>query len=202
MIGRSASAIFLALACSLLAEPSPTPAPSPANAKDSAPKGPTEITATKEATFDEKARVAVFVGEVHVKDPQFTLTSKKLTAYLKKQSPQSGPTSSPAASNASAEGGLERAVAEEEVVIVQDKPDPNGGEPVHYVGKAAKADYDAISGDVKLTGWPQVQQGINTHIATEESTIMILNRIGTIKTYGKSKTVLEDTGPDKPTPHP
>lgn len=187
-------------------------------------KGPTEITAEKEATFDDKAHVAIFLGAVHVVDPQFTLTADKVTAYLKKETgavapsatPKSGPneTASPtpgarvsppnenaktARSNdnsADSGGGLDRAVAEGNVVIVQDKPDPDGGPPEHYVGKGERADYDTKTGNIVLSGWPQVQQGINSHVATEGSTVMTLNRSGTIKTEGKSKTVIEDSSRD------
>jgi len=45
-------------------------------------KPPTEITAT-EATFDQKGNVAVFLINVFVKDPQFTVQCDKLTAFLK-----------------------------------------------------------------------------------------------------------------------
>lgn len=45
---------------------------------------PTEITAT-EATFDQRANIAVFLINVFVKDPQFNLTCDKLTAYLKQE---------------------------------------------------------------------------------------------------------------------
>ena len=46
------------------------------------PKGPTEITATQEAQFDVKSRSGVFIGNVKVVDPQFTLTSDRLTVHL------------------------------------------------------------------------------------------------------------------------
>src|SRR5688500_9567446 len=41
-------------------------------------KGPTEITAL-EATFDQKANLAVFIGDVVVKDPEFNVVCDKLT---------------------------------------------------------------------------------------------------------------------------
>ncbi len=46
-----------------------------------APKPPTEITAL-EATFDQRANIAVFIGNVFVKDPQFNVDCDKLTAIL------------------------------------------------------------------------------------------------------------------------
>ncbi len=187
---------------------------------DAGPKKPTEITASKETTFNEQTRIAVFTGDVKVNDPQFNLTADKLTAYLKKPAPEPDkktarknkeaaaaaaaagaspiPVKDPkAASPAKADAnngpgsGLERAVAEGNVIITQDKVDENG-QVTHYIGKGAKADYNATTGDMVLTGWPQIQQGVNNQVATEEGTVMIMNRNGQLKTYGASKTVIQD----------
>lgn len=169
-----------------------------------AKKEPIEITAQTETTFDETARVAVFLGSVTVKDPQFNLTCDKLTAYLKKisevkapASPSATPVSAPATSGKPGDktdpaGGLDRAVAEGQVVITQDKVDESTHEVTHYVGKGAKAIYDSGTGDMTLSGWPQIQQGINNQVATAEGTIMIMNRAGRLRTVGPSKSVIVD----------
>lgn len=192
------------------AEGKSTPAPTAASIAESGSskpaaqkKGPTEITSTKEATFDNKTRQAVFTGNVHVKDPEFTISCEKLTAFLHdaaaakpaSPAPKATPAASPAKPSGNAggtAGGLDRAVAEGKVTIIQDKPGENGGPPKRYIGKSERADYDAATGDVKLTGWPQIQQGINTQISTEASTVMILNRDGRMKTQGGSKTVIQE----------
>ena len=166
----------------------------------------TEITATTEASFDQQTRKAVFIGNVRVKHPQFTLTAERLTAILKKDladnhlknGDQTPAVKAPEASKGG--GGLEKVIAEGGVVIVQEKPAENGGEPTRYVAKAARAEYDDATGNVTLSGWPQVAQGINMQVATEESTVMVLNRNGKMSTLGGNKTVIMDTG--KPTPHP
>ncbi|MEA3188069.1 MAG: hypothetical protein QOD99_1899 [Chthoniobacter sp.] len=186
-----------------------TPAPVPVRAKaadDPAQKPPTEITATKGATYEEKTHKAVFTGDVHVNDPQFKIICDKLTAFLRDSAasgggaaakaspdPKSSPTSKPGDAPAKGGGGLRSAIAEGNVTIIQDKPAQNGGEAEHNVGKAQRADYDADSGDVTLKGMPQVQQGVNTQIATDDSTVMIMNRDGrTMKTIGPSKTLIQD----------
>lgn len=171
-----------------------------ADAEEATPtKGPTEITSTKEAAFDNKTRRAVFIGTVRVKDPQFTLTADKLTAILRdndaaKAAGAASPAGSPARTKNGAPGasGLERAIAEGNVVIVQEKPGEDGGPAKRYVGKAERAEFEAATGEMTLTGWPQIQQGINTQIATEASTVMILNRDGRMKTEGGSKTVIQE----------
>jgi len=171
-------------------------------------KEPTVITATKEASFDGKTRMAVFMGEVFIKDPQFTLNADKLTVYFKKQGEDAKPGEKPkpvisspkpdtVKPGSQGSGGLEKAIAEGNVVVVSDRPDANGGAPVHYVGKGAKVEYNAINGEAILSGWPQVQQGINTIVSTEESTVIHLFRDGRMKIDGAHKVNISDPGPGK-----
>ena len=169
------------------------------------PKGQTEITAN-EATFDQKTREAVFIQEVVVKDPEFSVMCDRLIAFLKKakansDAPHATPppaTPSPAAVKAeeNGKGGLERAVAEASpgniVIITQDKIETDGS-VTQNIGKGKKVTYDATTGNIVLTGLPSVQQGINLCVATDESTIMTLNRNGRMKVEGPHKTVIKDT---------
>src|SRR4051812_27486033 len=85
-------------------------------APDSKTQGPitTEIYAD-EVSFDSGKNVGVFTGHVKVFDPRFNLQSDKLTVYLHKGEEQ----------------GLEKAIAEGNVGVVRDRPDPNGGPPTH-----------------------------------------------------------------------
>jgi LptA/(LptD N-terminal domain) LPS transport protein len=161
-----------------------------------APKGPTEITATQEAQFDMGSRTGVFLGSVKVVDPQFTMTADKLTVHLNKQ--EDG-------------GGLEQAEADGNVYIVHlnpPKPADNGPatgappapqQPIRSTGKGEHAVYQAKDGSVTLLGWPQVTQGVNTHIAMDPNVKMIIYRDGRLKTYGSTRTVIQDrTEPNKP----
>ncbi|MGA1540002.1 MAG: LptA/OstA family protein [Chthoniobacterales bacterium] len=137
------------------------------------PKGSkTEISAEREATFNEKENRATFVGGVRVKDPAFLLSSDRLTVFLNRN-----------------RSGIERAVAEGNVVIVQQTDAGEKG----AVGRARRAEYVPTTGVVTLIGWPEIQQGINRHIAASESTRMILNRDGRATTEGASRTVITDT---------
>jgi len=164
------------------------------------PKGQTEITAN-EATFDQKTREAVFIQDVVVKDPEFSVNCDRLIAFLKKAKANSEPVpASPAPAAAKLEengkGGLERAVAEASpgniVIITQDKIDTDGS-VTQNIGKGKKVTYDATTGNIVLTGLPSVQQGINLCVATDESTIMTLNRNGRMKVEGPHRTVIKDT---------
>lgn len=185
--------------------------------KDStAPKEPTIITATDGSSFDGKLKMAIFSGNVHIKDPQFTLSSDKLTVYFKKDKDAGNtdktkpggaavvkpaetpkPAVAPGASAPQGAGGLERAIAEGNVVVESDRPDSNGGPPVHYTGKGEKVDYNAIDGEAIFYHWPQVQQGINTIVATEEWTVIHLFRDGRMKVDGPHRVDISDPGPGK-----
>jgi len=131
----------------------------------------TEIYAD-EAFFDSAKNVGIFSGRVKVTDPRFSLQSKKLTVFITKGQNQ----------------GLEKAVAEGDVGLVRDRPDPNGGAPTRAVGRADKAVYTAATGDVELTGTPRVQEGMNMHVATSPDTVMIINQNNQLTTHGPSRT--------------
>ena len=125
-----------------------------------------------DAFFDSNKNVGIFSGHVKVADPRFTLQAEKLTVYITKGQNQ----------------GLEKAVAEGNVAVVRDRPDPNGGPPTRAVGRSDQATYVATTGDVELRGTPRVQEGVNTHIATSPETVMIVNQKGQLTTHGPSRT--------------
>src|SRR5881227_111525 len=150
---------ILALAITTAAQTS-KPASSPKKKADETNKNPfgtasknegpitTEIYAD-EASFDSGKNVGVFTGHVKVFDPRFNLESDKLTVYLHRGEEQ----------------GLDKAIAEGNVGIVRDRPDPAGGPPQRAVGRAEHAVYTSSDGNVELTGMPKVQQAMNTHVA-------------------------------------
>lgn len=148
--------------------------------KDRPADAKTEITATKEATFDNAANVAEFVGNVVVRDPQFTLTCDKLRVTLSKN-----------------RKGMDVAEATGHVIIVQENTD-NSGQKTKAIGRAGTATYVPATGEITLKIWPSVQQGINNQVATEEGTVMILNRSGKSTTTGGSKTLISDTSETPP----
>lgn len=202
--------------------------------KESSGNGTTEITAD-EGSFDQKERVAVFIKNVTVKNPQFNITCDKLTAYLHRDPPKTAeaikgatpgrgtagthakpvPAATPvpigstggnpigtqrgSAADSTQKGGLEKAIAEGNVEIIQDKTDSDGNVE-RDIGHAKKAVYDAVTGDITLTGKPDVQQGLNLCIALSEDTVMILNRAGSMKVKGPHKTVIKDSSPSPSTP--
>jgi lipopolysaccharide transport protein LptA len=139
----------------------------------------TEIYAD-DAFFDSNKNIGIFTGHVKVTDPRFNLQSDKLTVFISKSENQ----------------GLEKAIAEGNVGVVRDRPDPNGGPPTHAVGRSETATYIAATGDVELRGNPRVQQGENTHIATSPDTVMFLNQKGQLTTHGASRTEIKQQPKD------
>ena len=148
--------------------------------KDRPKDAKTEITASQEATFDNATSIAEFTGNVVVHDPQFTLTCDKLKVTLSKN-----------------RKGMEIAEATGHVIIIQENTDSKG-HANKAIGHAGAATYVPLSGEVTLRIWPSIQQGINNQVATEESTIMVLNRSGKSNTKGGSKTSIVDTGAANP----
>ena len=95
------------------------------------PQGPTEITATQEAQFDTKTRSGIFIGNVKVVDPQFTLTSNRLTVHLNKD--EDG-------------GGLNEAEAQGNVVIVHINQPKTPAQPAQTAAASKPAARSAAIG--------------------------------------------------------
>jgi len=141
--------------------------------------GRTVIESDNGASFDNADSSADFIGHVVVHDPQFDLSCDRLHVILRPD-----------------RKGLQKVVAIGNVVVTQEKRNDRG-DVVKSIGKCGKATYETASGDVTLEEWPQIQQGINNQIATQQNTIMILNAKGRSRTIGGSRTMIVDTGGDK-----
>jgi lipopolysaccharide transport protein LptA len=179
------------------ASPAETPHDKPAKKKANpagtaiAPKSDQPITTqiyADQASFDSAKYIGVFTSHVIVNDPRFNVQCDKLTIFLHKGE-QEG----------SAEG-LEKAIAEGNVGIVRDRPDPNGGPVQRAIGRADKAVYTTADGNVELSGSPRVQQGVNSHVATSAETVMIMNQNGELTTHGPSRTELRQEPKVSPSP--
>src|SRR5438132_2090400 len=125
-----------------------------------------------EAFFDSTKNMGIFSGRVKVVDPRFNLQSDKLTVFITKGQNQS----------------LEKAVADGNVGLVRQRPNPSGGPPTLAIGRADKATYIAATGDVELRGTPRVQEGLNMHVATSPDTVMVINQNSQLTTHGPSRT--------------
>ena len=175
----------------------------PAAKPEKRPPGPTEIT-SREAIFDNRNHLATFTTEVLLKDPEFGLSSDRLTVYLKKP-PAPGASNATPKPKAGGEkekapgeqtSGIEKAVAEGHVIITQDKMEP-GKKPQRYTAKAKRAVFDNTTGTLKLYGWPEISESIGGNmtkqtIAREESCVMTLERTGKLTVDGFSTSRILD----------
>ena len=188
----SLAALFFPITRSEAQELGPVAAPGPISAPDAGggfapgsfgsstgdrPKSSrTVIDSDDGATFENASSTAEFTGHVVVRDPQFDLSCDKLHVIL-----------------GANRKGLSKVIATGSVVITQEKKNDRG-DLVKSVGKCGKATYDAITGDVTMEDWPQIQQGINNQVASQQSTVMILNAKGRSRTIGPSRTMITDQG--------
>lgn len=193
----------------LSTKPPALPGDKPSAGKEKA-ANTTEITADN-AEFNNKTHIAIFTGEVFVVNPDFNVNCDKLTAYLKHDEKPATPADAKAPKPAAvpeapvaakSKGGLEKAIAEMRnggrVVITQDKKNDVDGTVTNSVGKADKAVYNATTGDITLTGNPEIRQGISNVVPAEEGVTLIINRDGRYRAIGRTKTLLQDNPNDKP----
>jgi lipopolysaccharide export system protein LptA len=158
--------------------------------------------------FQQKQHVAIFTTNVVVNNETFNLVCDKLTAYLhhgesakpdgsgSAPSPATPPPAAPASGRnkmplPQQSGALDRAVAEGACQITQDKVDDSGN-ITHSVGHGKIITYDAASGIVKLFGKPDVQQGDNLCVATDDSTYMVMDRSGHMEAFGPHRTLIKE----------
>ncbi len=162
----------------------------------------TTITAQKRLLLDSQGREATFWGDVKVVDSRFSMACEKLTILFRDNT--SGAKAVEGRDAKEGKGGrepagghgvgaLEKAIAEGDVIIFQEKTNEKG-EVERSVGRSQKAVYDTKTGNIALSGWPQVEQKQNTIVAMEEGTVILLNQKGTLEVLGHSKSVLRSTG--------
>ncbi len=188
------------------------PAASPETPADATPAATndTDIYAQQGATFGAKDRIAVFNGDVRVRDSRFNLDCAKLTAYLNKGSaggvaPSPAPTPPPVSSPAAKAGdpdhdsGIDHAVAEGQVIIIQKRASTKAGEEEKVtIAHCDRAEYDSKTGDMTLRGMPKVEQNGDSHEALSSSTYMILHRDNSLETHGPSRTHIVQRAKDNP----
>ncbi len=172
----------------------------------------TDIDATTSASFNSKDRIAIFTGNVRVKDPRFELACDELTVYLNKGAATAAaapdaaatptplkPTPPPAPGQeptpAPPGGGIDHAVATGHVIIIQRKAATKPGEEDKLsIGRGGLGTFDNKTGDMVLKDWPNLEQNGSSLVATAQGTVMTIHRDSSMNTVGPSKTVLIQHG--------
>ena len=101
--------------------------------------------------------------------------------------------------------GIEKAIADGNVDITQQKIDPATGKKQIYTGKGERAIFDNTSGTLTLYGWPQISQTIagslsKQILSREKSCVITLNRAGKIEVKGYHTSTLQDAADLGPAP--
>jgi len=141
------------------------------------PEQVTRITA-EFARFDANTNVVTFEENVELDHHEFDLSCQILVAELKPDENGKKPDANAAKARASA-GGIRRAEAKGFVII--EKISPEGK---IQVAKSRHAVYDAESGDVILSDFPQLQDGNSLISGSTQTTKIYLRRNGKYEVKG------------------
>ena len=146
----------------------------------------TRITAD-ESQFDANSNIVTFEGNVELDNHDFDLTCDTLEVYMPKK--EEGQVAANPAEDA-AKGGIDKAIARGYVVIEKLKPDGT-----LQVAIARRAVYDAVTGNIVLTDFPQLQDGPNLIKGKTEATRIYLRpNSGEYDVKGPANYILDTDG--------
>jgi lipopolysaccharide export system protein LptA len=200
-----------------VADPQPTAAPGepkpmpmkPASLEDPAAKGKDQTVIKSDALyFDANGAIAIFVGNVEVKHPQFYITCEELEVHTNKEEPDKkdqgkagakAGDAPPAAADPAKEGpqadGIRMAIAKGPMVVIEKLTEKGDVQ----VGICRHATYIGATEEIIMRDYPQVQRGDMLDKATDPSTKMILKPSGDYKREGKGVfEMLKDDKKRKP----
>lgn len=153
------------------------------------PEQVTRITANF-AKFDANTSVVTFEENVELKHQDFNLSCQVLVAELKPG--REGLQQDPGLAKAqAAAGAIRRATATGYVIIQKISPDGK-----IQVAKSRQAVYDAETGDVILSDYPQLQSGKNLISGEEQTTKIYLRKNGEYQVKGRAEYEVVPEGGD------
>jgi lipopolysaccharide export system protein LptA len=143
-----------------LASPGGVPAPVPLRPKYEKEKHANQAMEIQsdESLMDNTQRIVTFQGNVFVNHPEFKLASDHLEIHLNEDSNLDGSSPAPKSAAATTEDEdappFKRAIATGGMVEIE----KIGADGKTQIAKARKADYDALTGDIVLSGGPPTLQ--------------------------------------------
>lgn len=138
-----------------------------------------EIT-SNESEMDSANHLVTFAGDVYVKHPGFTLKGEKLIIYLHEDEAQPG--AAPAGADED-RPPFKRAIATGPMVEIERM----GAEGKVQIAKARRADYNALTGDIELSGGPPTLQNGESLVAPQgPDTKIFLTQDGRHRVEGTS----------------
>lgn len=173
-------------------DPKPMPMKT-ASLDDPAVKGKDQTVIKSDALyFDSNGAIAIFVGNVEVKHPQFYITCEELEVHTNKEEPEkkgaqpapqagAGPAGAGAAKEGLQADGIRMAIAKGPMVVIEKLTEKGDVQ----VGICRHATYIGATEEIIMRDYPQVQRGDMLDKATDPSTRMILKPSGDYKREGK-----------------
>ena len=141
-----------------ISDPSGIPAPVPLTPRYEKQKGSSSEMMEIEAdssVMDNEKRLITFSGNVIVTEPRFTMTGDNLEVWMNDETNLDGSPAANAAAGADENAPpFKRAIATGGMVEIE----KIGADGKVQIAKARKADYDAATGDIVLTGGPPTLQ--------------------------------------------
>ncbi len=144
------------------------------------------------AVFDLKAGIFIYTGHVRAMHPQFYTECEELEVHMHKE--EGDKTKKPkavqndvlagSAAKSEQQSGIKIAIARGPTVTIK-KLDETGE---LQQGKCKRAVYEASTGQITMSDYPQVQRGNILQVATSAETTMVFNQAGKLITNGPSKT--------------
>lgn len=159
-----------------------------------------------DAVFDLKAGIFIYRGHVHARHPQFYIECEELEVHMVMDDPDAPPASAEKnGAKPKARAGAEPKKDDPILAKPGEKPKENAIkmaiargpmvtiEKVSEQGevqqaKCRRALYEASTGEITMSDYPQVLRGNVLQAATSPSTTMVFSQKGKLTTNGPSKT--------------
>lgn len=167
---------------------------------------PTVIIEADNSVFDLNAAIFIYTGHVRARHPDFYIECEELEVHMvKEEESKTGkkapaPTVSSKDKKTAADSGIKKAIARGPMVTIEKRSEEGDVQQ----GKCRRLDYDAASGNITLSDYPQVQRGNLLHIATQADTTMVFDKNGKLHTNGRPRTVIlsDEAKPASPNAQP
>lgn len=142
-----------------------------------------------DAVFDLKQGVFIYTGHVRARHPQFYIECEQLEVHMvmadEDAPPEAETKRDPILTNKEEkQNGIKKAIASGPMVTIQKVSEQGEAQEA----KCRKAVYEASTGEITMTDYPQVLRGNVIQVATSPSTTMVFNQKGKLTTNGPSKT--------------
>lgn len=163
---------------------------------------PTVIIEADQSVFDLNAAIFIYSGHVRARHPQFYIECEELVVHMvkeetgkeaKKPAAKQDPILSKQGQKPR-ESGIKLAIASGPMVVIEKRAEAGDVQR----GNCKRLVYEAATGDITLSNFPQVQRGDVLHIATDADTVMRFDKNGKLHTTGRTRTV--KVGGEEPAP--